>query len=368
MCFFTKASFEGWGDEWVQKNSPKTNELLDQMARPIRSVFETQLGSVVPFKLGDGYCKYVLRPGTSTFAIEPDIDDPNVLGKDLAARMQAGPATLDILIQRRPDVGEYSQTYIDEHFPLDRATVAWDERIAVPVKVASISLPSQVITEPEQAIYGDWLAFNIGRVPQANAPVGSVAEARMSVYQTSADYRRSKNEQPTTEPAEPGQPTSENPTCPFPNHQPQVQPRALTREQIERITSVRIHPGIGVARVGNSASDYDIGPEVIYPTRTEYGATRDKGGAIKRQAARFCVYGYDKYGNVVAEIQQSSNSSVEWSVHVANRKAQWFELNAAMDIPATKNISVPLRNSAVTGSGRAALCIDPARRRSWAST
>ena len=130
--------------------------------------------------------------------------------------MQAGPATLDIYIQRRPDVGEYSQTYIDEHFPLDRGTVTWDERTAAPVKVATISLPSQVITEPEQAIYGDWLAFNIGRVPQANAPVGSIAEARMSVYQASADYRRSKNEQPTKEPEPSGGTDDREPDVSFP--------------------------------------------------------------------------------------------------------------------------------------------------------
>lgn len=363
MCGFTKASFEGWSDEWVQKNSPMTNELLDRMAKPIRSVFETQLWSVVPFKLGDGYCKYMLRPGTSTFAMEPDIDDPNFLGEDLAARMKAGPATLDIYIQRRPDPGEHSQTYIDEHFPLDRATVTWDERAAVPVKVATITLPSQDVTATEQAIYGDWLAFNIGRVPRANAPVGSIAEARMSVYQTSADYRREKNGQPTREPSQPGEPVIENPKCPFPNHEPQEKPRALTQDEIDRIVAVRIHPGIGVARLGNSASDYTIGPEVMRPAPTKFGATRDPGGAIKRQAARFRVYGYDKDGNVVAEIQQSENSSIEWSVHVANRKAQWFEFNAAMDIPATKNISVPLRNADVTGGGRAALCIDPGEKK-----
>jgi hypothetical protein len=63
MCSFTKASLEGWGDEWVQENSPKTNQLLNDMEKPIRSVFETQLWSVVPFKLGDaGYCKYILPP------------------------------------------------------------------------------------------------------------------------------------------------------------------------------------------------------------------------------------------------------------------------------------------------------------------
>jgi hypothetical protein len=363
MCGFTKASFEGWGDEWVAKNSPITNDLLNRMAKPIRSVFETQLWSVVPFKLGDGYCKYVLRPGTSTFALEPDIDDPNFLGKDLAARMMAGLATLDICVQRRPTTGQYSQTYIDEHFPLDRATVIWDEKVAVPEKVATIHLPSQDVRESEQATYGEWLAFNIGRVPKPNAPVGTIAEARMSVYQTSANYRRETNGQPVREPSEPGQPIIENPKCPFPHHAPVEKPQALTPEQISQITHVRIHPGIGVARVGNSSSDYYIGPEVMHPAPTKFGATRDPGGALKRQAARFRVYGYDKDGNVVAEIQQSDNSSIEWSVHVANRKAQWFEFDAAMDIPATKNISVPLRNPDVTGSGRATLCIDPGERK-----
>ena len=363
MCGFTKASFEGWGDEWVQKNSPKTNELLDRMSKPIRSVFETPLWSVVPFKLGESYCKYVLHPGTSTFAAEPDINDPNFLGKDLAGRMSAGLATLDLYIQRRPDPGAHSQTYIDEHFPLDRATVTWDEKAAVPLKVATITLPSQDITQSEQEIYGDWLAFNIGRVPAANAPVGSIAEARMSVYQTSADYRRETNGQPVSEPSAPGEPLIVEPKCPFPHHPPQEKPRALTNSEIERITSVRIHPGIGIARVGNSASDYVIGPEVTHPAPTLFGATRDAGGAIKRQAARFRVYGYDADGNVVAEVQQSDNSSVEWTVHVANRKAQWFEFDAAMDIPATKNIAVPLRNRDVTGSGRAALCIDPGEKK-----
>lgn len=365
MCSFTKATFEGWGDEWVQKNSPVTNDLLARMAKPIRSVFETQLWSVVPFRLGDGHCKYMLKPGVSTFAGDPNIEDPDFLGKDLAARMKDGPASLDIYVQRRPEVGELSQAYIDEHFPLDKATVTWDEKVAVPVKVATIELPAQDVSAPEQAIYGDWLAFNIGRVPRVNEPVGTIAEARMSVYQTSADYRRKKNEQPVTEPSVPGEPVIKNPTCPFhDSSKPEPEkPRPLTKDEIERITHVRIHPGIGVARVGNSATFMYIGPEVVDPPATQFNSTRDPGGAIKRQAARFRVYGYDKDGNVVAEIHQSENSQIEWSVHVANRKAQWYEFDAAMDIPATRNISVTLRNPDVSGSDRAALCIDPGEKK-----
>ncbi|MGM3173619.1 LodA/GoxA family CTQ-dependent oxidase [Dickeya lacustris] len=363
MCEFTKASFEGWGNEWVRRFAPATNQLLDDMAKPIRSVLETRLWSVVPFQLGDTYCKYILSPGTSTFADDPDINDPNFLATDLAARLLKGDVTLEIFIQPRPDAAQYGDAYLDEHFPLDKATVIWDEKIAKPVPVATIVLPAQDIRQQEQAIYGDWLAFNIGRVPHANRPVGSLAEARMVVYQASADYRRRQNDQPVSEPSAPGEPQIKNPSCPFPHHKAPEQPQALSDEQIARITQVRIHPGIGVMRVGNSQNDYTIGPEVTHPARTEFGQTRDEGGAMKRQAARFRLYGYDQYGNVVGEIQQSHNSQIEWSVHLANRKAQWFEFNAAMDLPATCNLTVPLRNPDVTGSDRAALCIDPGEKR-----
>ncbi len=365
MCGFTKASFEGWGDEWIQENSPKTTQLLNDLAKPIRSVFDTSLWSVVPFKLGkEGFCKYIVRPGSSTFFEEPDTDDPNFLGKDLHGRMSLGQASLDLYIQKRPAPSEeMSSSYIDEHFPLDKATVVWDEKIAIPQKVATISFPKQDISQSEQEIYGDWLSFNVGRVPLENAPVGSVAEARMSVYQTSANYRREKNEQSLKEPSSPGKPKIKNPVCPFPGHKAPDKPKALSQTQIEQITHVRIHPGIGVARVGNSTSDYYIGPEMTNPAPTKFGSTRDKSGAIKRQAARFRVYGYDKNGNIVAEIQQSENTSIEWQVHVANKKAAWYEFNAAMDIPATVQLTVPLRNPDVTGGGRDALIIDPGEKK-----
>lgn len=138
---------------------------------------------------------------------------------------------------------------------------------------------------------------------------------------------------------------------------PKVQP--LTDEQISQIASVRIHPGIGVSRVGNSEDEYYIGPEVLDPPLAPFGSTRDASGAIKRQAARFRLYGYDCHGKVVAEVTPSANTEVEWTVHMANRKGQWFEFDAAMDLQATKNISVDLRNPHVKGKNREALAIDP---------
>jgi hypothetical protein len=52
-----------------------------------------------------------------------------------------------------------------------------------------------------------------------------------------------------------------------------------------------IHPSIGIGRVGNSPFEYFIGPEVPDAPPPPPGFYRDGAGALKRQAARFRVYG-----------------------------------------------------------------------------
>lgn len=337
MCSFTNASLQGKGDQWIKENSPRTAEILAEMSKKEISVLETKLWSVIPFKLGENHCKYILLPGKTTPGKEPNFDDPDYLKEDLIYRLEQGQATLDLYIQMRPsDAPDY--------FPLDKAMTIWDEKVAKPIKVATISLPKQDITGDERQRYGDWLGFNIGRIPAENAPVGSISEARMKIYEISAEYRKKMNEQPTEEPRKVDQPTIEDPVC-----------RSLSQDQIDKIVTVKIHPGIGIGRVGNSEEFY-IGPEEINPPLTEFGGTRDENGAIKREAARYRVYGYDTLGKLVGEVQNSLNSSIEWSVHLANKKAAWFEFIAAMDIPSMKGESVSLRNPDV--KDRTKLVID----------
>ena len=121
------------------------------------------------------------------------------------------------------------------------------------------------------------------------------------------------------------------------------------------IVSARIHPGIGIARIGDSADEFVIGPEVIGAPVT---GMRDAGGALKRQAARFRVYGIDENGSVVAELT-SDNAEITWTVHVANRKAAWYRFIAALDIPEAADTQCALRNSTVKGQDREQLVIDP---------
>jgi hypothetical protein len=89
-----------------------------------------------------------------------------------------------------------------------------------------------------------------------------------------------------------------------------------------KIVRAVIHPGIGIARVGNSPEEFFIGPEVPHPDAPPPNFYKDTSGALKRQAARFRIYGLDADGNVVAELTQA-NAHIVWNVHLANKKAAW---------------------------------------------
>jgi L-Lysine epsilon oxidase N-terminal/L-lysine epsilon oxidase C-terminal domain len=130
----------------------------------------------------------------------------------------------------------------------------------------------------------------------------------------------------------------------------------MVADDFSKIVAAKIHPAIGVARVGNS-DEFFIGPETVNPPRVEAGNRRDRQGKLKRQAARFRVYGYDASGQVVAEIT-ADNASVTWEVAVANLKAQWYEFQIALDIPEAATADpAKLRNAKIGSRDREKLAI-----------
>ncbi|MFL5358798.1 LodA/GoxA family CTQ-dependent oxidase [Archangium sp.] len=98
----------------------------------------------------------------------------------------------------------------------------------------------------------------------------------------------------------------------------------------------RIHPAVGVARVGNSPDEFFIGPE--HPnqppnfdlTQKKFLPFKDSQGRVKRQAARFRVFEYTMQNGVLTplrEVTAGSNdvTGIKWNVHLANRKAAFFK-------------------------------------------
>ncbi|MCW2871867.1 LodA/GoxA family CTQ-dependent oxidase [Actinacidiphila oryziradicis] len=127
----------------------------------------------------------------------------------------------------------------------------------------------------------------------------------------------------------------------------------------ETIVRAAIHPAIGIARVGNSQEEYFLAPEVPDPLPEEPGFYKDSAGAVKRQAARFRVYGYDAQGKAVAELTPD-NAEIRWTVHMANKKSAWYQFQLALDIPEAAQAKLSeLRNKDVTGEHRRDLVIDP---------
>lgn len=340
MCEFTRASLAGKGDEWLEDH-PRTKEILDAMAKVVPSALGTELWSVIPFHFGaDGYAKYKIEPELvpggplDGDGHGPDYDDPNYLRKDLERRLAAGEARYRFLVQLRTD---------PEAMPLDAATVPWSEERSKPIHVATLILPRQDVTARGQAEYGETLAFNPWRTLEAHRPVGSIAEARKVVYQASARVRRNTDGQPVGEPAE------VRPEGPYPPGR--------------EIVRAAIHPGIGVARIGDSreADGFYIGPEVADPPHATPEQMRDASGAIKRQAARFRVYGLDADGRVVRELT-AQEAGIRWTVHLANKKASWYRFEAALDLPQADTLALPRRNAKVQGAARRSLEIDPGPR------
>jgi len=121
---------------------------------------------------------------------------------------------------------------------------------------------------------------------------------------------------------------------------------------VTRITTARIYPSIGIARVGNSPTGLFIGPEHVGETSAPEGGYKDAQGRMKRQAARFRVFGYDKDGVLVQEIT-GKDATIRWTVHLANTKAAWREFHGL-------DRNTPLRNAGTRD--RATLVIDPGPR------
>jgi L-Lysine epsilon oxidase N-terminal len=87
-------------------------------------------------------------------------------------------------------------------------------------------------------------------------------------------------------------------------------------KQDERIVCAKIHPSIGIARVGNSMKPdgYYVGPQVNDPAPKPPGSYRDRTGALKREVAEFRIYGYNAEGRVVRELQMDAATEIEWTV------------------------------------------------------
>ena len=115
------------------------------------------------------------------------------------------------------------------------------------------------------------------------------------------------------------------------------------------IHSLRIYPAIGLARVGGSEKFF-LSPEIPGLPPSDEDNYKDGRSLIKKQAQRFRIYAYNKKNQVIKEIT-SSDASIEWSMHLANSKASWYEFYNPLDNGSlAPGISGKKRNPKIKGN------------------
>ncbi|VVJ24861.1 Lysine-epsilon oxidase (EC antimicrobial protein LodA [Amycolatopsis camponoti] len=116
------------------------------------------------------------------------------------------------------------------------------------------------------------------------------------------------------------------------------------------IAEIRIHPAIGVARVGNSAKEFFVGPERKWDRSAPEDGKYKTDGRIKRQVARFRLFAYDQH-EVPTEVVAGPGVEIEWTVHLVNAKAAARKFDPAST-----------RNSGYSDAELDDLVIDPGPR------
>ena len=308
-----------------------TRDILNEMTAPRGSVLTSTYWAILPFHLGQEIIKYRLHPETPPEDV-PD-DGQDYLATDMANRLRKSDYRFQLQVMPRTDPAT---------MPLDKATVEWPATQGSWHTVATLVIPRQDITVPGQCEYGQNLSFNIWRALPENAPSeqSSIAVVRREVYKAGAELRHRANGN-----------LAEDPVTP----RPAEAPRSV---QDDCIVQAIIHPAIGIARVGSSDA-YFIGPEVTDPRPAAPGFYRDDQMKLKRQAARFRIYGANARGEIIRELTGGeAEVRIDWKVTVANTKAAWFGFQLALDVPeASYAPPNTLRNPGI--ADRASLAITP---------
>jgi hypothetical protein len=145
----------------------------------------------------------------------------------------------------------------------------------------------------------------------------------------------------------------------------------------------RIHPAIGIARVGDAdrrKNDFFfVGPEVpgVPPNFNSKSGTFDSfklDGRVRPQAVRYRIFEYEKgadgkfHPKGEVALGDGRTTKITWTVHLANRKAGFCQFKGqkgALASPLFSNYSATqMRNPALVGADnrRSTLDLDPGPR------
>ena len=117
------------------------------------------------------------------------------------------------------------------------------------------------------------------------------------------------------------------------------------------IDVIKVFPPIGIARSGNSPDRFI---QAEYPGDYYSGSYKDSQYRIKRQGARFHLFGYQSGTSQTIEITLDNADEINWSVELANSKAE-----AEVFGDGINNLPIPSLRRKMSIEDRASLIIKP---------
>lgn len=143
--------------------------------------------SQTPYRLGNGAVKYVAKPAAANASTTTP--PPSEHGLRIAL-------TQHLTAEKRPAVFEFClEVQSDaEKMPIEDATVPWPSPEVI--VAATITIPPQEFSAPEQVASGEALSFNPWHALPDHRPLGGINRTRQNVYVDSSTKRHLVTGQP----------------------------------------------------------------------------------------------------------------------------------------------------------------------------
>jgi len=157
----------------------------DLLKPPDRAVAFTsqRYWSRTAFQIGEAAARLFVRPTTEVRRVAIE-DDPDYLTTDLVSDLRQQPRTFELC----------AQLFVDEaRTPIEDSSRVWDERVAPPVVLGTVTILQQALDIPEAtelATRVETLEAFSPIVTPGLRPLGRMNRARILAYARSADHRR----------------------------------------------------------------------------------------------------------------------------------------------------------------------------------
>lgn len=164
-------------------------------SKKIENPLLTRFWSMVPYRLGDDAHKQAIKFSARPCVAHandriPADAGPNYLREAMAKTLAAGEACFDFLIQTRQSA----------EMRVEDSKTEWKESAAPFVKVATITIPSQVFDSAAQDEFCENLSFTPWHALPEHRPLGGVNRVRRVVYEQVSKLRHDANRVPRKEP------------------------------------------------------------------------------------------------------------------------------------------------------------------------